>query len=132
MKKIILSIFLITSLCAISIAIVLSTTGYETDKFNQLISKKINENDNQISINLKKIKYKIDLKNLNFFLITNDPDLNFYNSDISLKNLKVYLDLFSLLKSKIKITKINVLTNELNIDQLKKIILKLFLVVLKK
>ena len=124
MKKIILSIFLITSLCAISIAIVLSTTGYETDKFNQLISKKINENDNQISINLKKIKYKIDLKNLNFFLITNDPDLNFYNSDISLKNLKVYLDLFSLLKSKIKITKINVLTNELNIDQLKKIILK--------
>ena len=124
MKNILKRGFLLLTFIIISIGIILSTTGYETSKFNKLISEKINQNNEDILINLKKIKIKIDIKNVNLFLETSNPNLNYRNIDIPINNTKVYLDFFSLLKLKPKINKIYFRSESINIDQLRKIILK--------
>ena len=124
MKNILKRGFLLLTFIIISIGIILSTTGYETSKFNKLISEKINQNNEDILINLKKIKIKIDIKNVNLFLETSNPNLNYRNIDIPINNTKVYLDFFSLLKLKPKINKIYFSSESINIDQLRKIILK--------
>ena len=125
MKKIffILSIILIL-LLSLSI-IVLSTKGLETKKFNDLISNKVIEKNKDISIKLVKIKFKFDLKNFNLFLETKNPNVIYKNQKIPIEGVKVYLDFISLIKSKPKIDKVNISSDEVNIDQLKKIIFKM-------
>ena len=54
MKKIIFTIILLISFILIILIAVLSTTGIETGKFNNLISKKINQNNDNINL-LKEI-----------------------------------------------------------------------------
>ena len=41
---------------------VLSTTGLETKRFNNFISQKINERNDKLKINLKTIKFKLDIQ----------------------------------------------------------------------
>ena len=81
-----LIIFLITSLIT-----VLISTGVETNKFNNLISKKIEENNQNISLEFKKIKFKFDIKNFSLFLNTNDPIIYYKEVKIPLKNIKFIL-----------------------------------------
>ena len=104
--------------------IILSTIGFETDKFNNLISDKAIENNKNISLKLEKIKFKFDFKDFNLFLETKNPELIYKNLAIPIQNVKVYLNFYSLIKSKSKIDKINISSKEINIDQLKKIIIK--------
>ena len=53
MKKFIFSLIIFILLSLLSIITVLSTIGIETSKFNDLISKKINQANNFIEINLE-------------------------------------------------------------------------------
>ena len=124
MKNFLIRGFLLLTFILIGIGTILSTIGYETNKFNKLISEKIHQNNEDVLINLKKIKFKIDIKNVSLFLETNNPNLNYRNIDIPINNTKVYLDFFSLLKLKPKINKIHFRSESINIDQLRKIILK--------
>ena len=124
MKKIFFTTSLILLFVLIFFIIVLSTVGYETNKFNRIISKKINENNQHVLLRLDKIRFKFDIKDISLFLETKNLDLEYRNLDIPIENVKVYLNPISLIKSKIKITKINVRSQELNINQLKKIIIK--------
>ena len=124
MKNFLIKGFLLLTFILIGIGTILSTIGYETNKFNKLISEKIHQNNEDVLINLKKIKFKIDIKNVSLFLETNNPNLNYRNIDIPINNTKVYLDFFSLLKLKPKINKIHFRSESINIDQLRKIILK--------
>ena len=124
MKKIFFTLSVIViSLLFFSI-LILSTKGFETEKFNELVSNKVIEKNKHISIRLEKIKFKFDLKNFQLFLETKNPDLIYKNSNIPIENVKIYLDFISLIKSKPKINKINISSKEININQLKKIILK--------
>ena len=107
-----------------SIIVVLSTSGYETKKFNEIISKKIIEGNKDISIKINTIKFKFDLKDVSLFLQTNDPEVKFQNLNIPIKSFKIYLNLESLIKSKKKIKKINIVSDKINIEKLKKIIIK--------
>ena len=124
MKKVFYTSCLILLLILTSVITVLSSIGYETDKFNKIILKKINENNKKISLRLKKIKFKFDIQKISLFLETNSPELRYQNTNIPVKSIKVYLDLFSLIKSKTKINKINITSKEVAINQLKKIIIK--------
>ena len=124
MKKIIFKeIFFFVIVLILSISI-LSTTGITTDKFNTFILKKINNNYKDTSLNLEKIKFKFDIKDINLFLETNNPELVYKGSKIPVDNVKAYLDFISLVKSNPKIDKINISSKEINIDQLKNIIIK--------
>ena len=45
---------------------ILSTVGIETNKFNNLIYNKINQSNNDIKLDLNKIKFKMILKKLDY------------------------------------------------------------------
>ena len=124
MKKVILRTIVILFFLLVSLMTVLSTIGFKTDRFNQLISNRILENNKNFSLKLEKIKFKFDIKNFNLFLETKNPEVNYKNLKIPIKEVKAYLDFISLLKSKPKINMINISSKELDINQLKRIISK--------
>lgn len=121
MKKIFFFILIFIFLSAISFVIILSTFGIETNKFNNLISQKLNDSDNNINIELSTIKFKIDLKELSLFLETKDPLLDYRKVKIPAKNLKVYINFLSIVKSDINIQKVNLQLNQLDLQNLKKL-----------
>ncbi len=106
------------------ILLVLSTTGYETQRFNKILITKIEESNKDISLKLQKIKFKFNFKNQSLFLETKNPSIKYKDLNIPVENVKVYLNIISLLKSKTKIEKIEVDSSEINIENFKKIILK--------
>ena len=119
-KKIILSLFLIFIFLLALITSILSTTGIETDRFNRLIINQIEQKKN-IKLKLQAIDFKLDLKDLSLFLETNQPKISYKDVLIPSKNIKVYIDFLSLLKTELKIKKINITLVKLNIDQLGKL-----------
>ena len=104
--------------------IILSTTGIETNKLNSFISNKINKFNN-INLSLTTIKFKIDIEEMSLFLNTKNPEISYMNTTLPTKTVKVYIDFISFLKSKPKIKKINLVLNQLDIEQLKKISINL-------
>ena len=92
MKKIIIWFFYILIILSITSVIILSTTGIETTKFNKIVSEKISENNKNVLLKLKKIKFKIDIKKVSLFLNTDEPTLIYGNQDLPIQNIKVYLD----------------------------------------
>ena len=120
MKKISIILILILGI----FITILSITGLETDRFNEIISKKIVENNNKVSVKLQKIKFKIDIRKLSLFVETNGPTVVYSNIEIPIKNIKAYFDLTSFFSSKINVNKIVISSNELNIQKLKKILIK--------
>ena len=124
MRKLFFTVNLVVFFSVIFSVIILSTIGYETNKFNGFISKKISENNKNINLEIEKIKFKIDIKKLSLFLETNTPKLNYKKLNLPLENVKIYLDFISLIKSELKINKVNIISKEINIDQLKKLIIK--------
>ena len=120
MKKIFTSLFLILLLSIIILIIALSTLGVETNRFNKIINQKINNYNNNINLNLKSIKFKIDIKELSLFLETLDPELNYRGTIIPSKNIRVYLNFASIIKSDTKIEKINIIFEKIDLKQFKK------------
>ena len=121
MKKILYSLILLLFLVLISFTIILSTIGVETDSFNNLIIKKINQTNNNINLKISTIKFKLDIKEISLFVETKNPQINYRKADFPTKYIKVYIDFFSLLKSDPKIKKINLFFNQFDIVELRKI-----------
>ncbi len=120
MRKILLSLIILIFFSIVTLIIILSTIGFETNKFNKLITDKAVQAKN-IDLNLKKITFKLDYKEFNLFLETQNPKINYRDILIPVQNVKVYVDFLSLLKSDPKIKKINLTLNEINISQLNKL-----------
>ena len=120
MKKIILNLFLLLIFILIALIITLSTIGIKTNKFNKLITDKVIETKN-INLTLNSIQFKLDPKELSLFLETQNPKINYKDVLIPAKNVKVYIDFLSLLKSDPKIKKTNLILEELDITQLNKL-----------
>ena len=120
MKKLILSLLTLILILSIALFIVLATTGLKTSKFNKLISDKAAETNN-IDLSLKTIQFKLDPKKFSLFLETENPIIKYRDISIPVKNIKVYIDFFSFFKSDLKITKINLVLEELNVTQLNKL-----------
>ncbi len=121
MKKILNTLFLFFLISFLSLLLIISTIGIETNRFNDFISQKINQSNKNINIKLDRIKFKLDVKNISLFLETLNPKIIYRNATIPAKQIKVYVDFFSIVKSEPKIEKINLIINEIKIDDLKKI-----------
>ena len=67
MKRIFYISFVIIFLILIVAITILPGTGYETDKFNRIVSEKISENDKKVWLSLEKIRFKFDIQNLSLF-----------------------------------------------------------------
>ncbi len=119
MRKFLLTFVLIVFvILALSISI-LSTIGIETKQFNEIVTKKINENNSNLNLQLDTIKFKIDIKEISLFLETKNPKINYRNTTIPSENIKVYIDFFSVIKSDTNIKKIIVDIKELDLQRLK-------------
>ena len=122
MKKIIFNFFLILLLIFSICILILSTIGVETKRFNNLVSKKIYQTNKNVSLKLNTIKFKLDVNEVSLFLETLNPEISYRKVLIPAKNLRVYIDFFSLIKSEPKVKKINLVLEELDVNKLKKII----------
>ena len=121
MKKILTTLFLFFLISFLTLLLIIATIGIETNRFNNFISQKINQNNKNINIKLDKIKFKLDIKNISLFLETFNPKIIYRNSTIPANNIRVYIDFFSIVKSEPKIEKINLIINKITINELKKI-----------
>ena len=62
-----LKISLLSSLFILLISIlILTTIGIETNKFNNFISKRINQTNNNLDVQLSTIKFKLDIQEIKF------------------------------------------------------------------
>ena len=131
MKKIIYYLILLLFFILISFMIIISTIGINTDKFNDLITKKINQTNSNINLKLSTIKFKLDVKEISLFIETINPQINYRNADVPAKKIKVYINFFSIIKSNPEIKKINLVFNQIDIVELKKYQLLLNLLILQ-
>ena len=120
MKKLLINLTLVSLLFFIILLTTLSTIGIKTNKFNEFIKEKTSEKG-KINLELKSIKFKIDPKKLSLFLETENPNINYSDVTIPVQNLKVYVDVLSLIKMRPTIKKINLSLDELDVSQLNKI-----------
>ena len=119
-RKIIYNSFLSLIFFLILFIVILSTVGIETDKFNKLITNQIEKSKN-IDLELQTVNFKLDLRELSVFIETQSPKINYFNKAVPTKNVKVYVDFLSLLKTNLKINKIYISLDNLNYTQLKKL-----------
>tara|TARA_B100001057_G_scaffold477079_1_gene545868 strand:+ start:3628 stop:5796 length:2169 start_codon:yes stop_codon:yes gene_type:complete len=120
MKKLIVNLIILIFFLFIFLLIILATTGVETNKFNNFISEKVFQ-IKKINLELNTIKFKADPKELSLFLETQNPKINYKENLIPAKNIKVYIDFLSLIKSDIKIKKTSISLEEIDIVKLKKL-----------
>ena len=99
---------------------ILSTSGIETNKFNKLISENVSQTKN-INSKLNSVKFKINLKELSLFLETNNPKISYKNISVPVKNIRVFINFLSVIKSDPKIKKINIVLDELDVTELNKL-----------
>ena len=119
MNKTITVVFSFVFILIISLIVVLSTTGIKTEKFNNFITQKIKENNKKIELDLEAIQFKLDLKEASLFLETDRPKIYYRNILIPTNKIKVYLDFLSIIKSEVKIKKINLSLDQISVNQLK-------------
>ena len=120
MKKVFLVLITLVFISIIFLLTLLTTIGIETNKFNKIISDKINKN-NQVKLELETIKFKFDINQISLFLETNNPKIFYREVIIPAKNIKVYIDFLSIIKSDTKIEKVIFNLKQININQIKKL-----------
>ena len=122
MKKILLrAIFLISFLC-VGIIIYLSTIGYQTSQFNNLIYDRIKLFNNNLSLNIKKIKIKLNIRDFTLYLSTKEPNIIFNQVSLPIEELKSFIDLKSLIRKNILITKVSLNINDVDYNDIEKIL----------
>ena len=117
MKRIVINLILFVIISFITLVVMLSTIGIETNKFNKLITEKISQEKN-INLKLETIKFKINPKELSLFLETQNPEIIYRNFLVPVTSIKVYINFFSLFKSDLIIKKISLMSEELDIVQI--------------
>lgn len=122
MKKIFLSSTIFLFITFIMLAGYLVLFGYETDKFNSFLENKIKSHVAHVIIDIEKIKVKINVKNLNFFITTSKPNMKYRGNEIDIKKIDAYIKLNSLLSGKPQINKINLVSNEINVNTIKEVV----------
>ena len=92
MRKIFSTIIFLLLFLFIFFIITLSTIGINTNKFNNLISQKITQSNNNIQLDFNSIKFKLDIKKISLFIETIEPKIKFHDNTIPIENIKVYVD----------------------------------------
>ena len=122
MRKIVLGLIFFIFFVIFFSLVFLSTIGYETNKFNSILEKRIASNLLNTKINLNKIKIKIDFTNFSFYLTTLNPNIKYHNNDVKIKKVDAYINLKSFLIGKPNIDLINISSHEIKINEIKDIV----------
>ena len=124
MKKTIFSTLLFILFLLFLATFYLSFFGFETDKFNKIIKSKVEESNNNITLDFEKISILLDIKKFVLFVKFINPDINYYQTTIPLKSLRTNVDLEFLTQKKIVIKQIILSTKYLDFKNIKPILTK--------
>ena len=101
MKKNIIKYLLLFAGVFVVLIIYLSLIGIETDRFNNQIKDKLTKNNNNLDVNLNKIKLTFDPLNFKFNAKTIGAKIIYKNKNIELESIKSQISINSLIKNKI-------------------------------
>ena len=112
MVKRLVQIIIILVLLFISFCLYLSIYGLNTNKFNDLISKKISEKNKNFTITFDKIKIFLNIGTFNLEIKTDKPSIIFQDKEIKIKSISTSLPIKSIIKKKNNINNIKIITDE--------------------
>ena len=112
MVKRLIQIIIILALLFISFCLYLSIYGLNTNKFNDLISKKISEKNKNFTITFDKIKIFLNIGIFNLEIKTDKPSIIFQDKEIKIKSISTSLPIKSIIKKQNNINNIKIITDE--------------------
>ena len=95
-----------------------STIGLETKKFNKQIKERIYQKNNQLKLDLKKIKLTLDPINFKINAKTIGPKITYKGKLIELEYIKTQTSLISLFKNQLAISNIKISTKSILLKDL--------------
>ncbi len=99
----------------------LSFFGIKTNKFNNLITEKIEKNEN-LKIKLNDVFFKFDLANFEFNLSTSNTNIKYFNDEIKLSSAKATVSLNNFISRNFLIKKIVIESKQNEIKKITNII----------
>ncbi len=96
----------------------LSIYGLNTNKFNDLISKKISEKNKNFTITFDKIKIFLNIGSFNLEIKTDKPSIIFQDKEIKIKSISTSLPIKSIIKKQNNINNIKIITDENKINNI--------------
>ncbi len=96
----------------------MSTKGIKTDNFNNLINQKIKEIDPKIKLNFNDINFKLRTSDFIIEVRSLNPKIAVNKKKIDLELIKFDLNVLNYLKKKNPVSKISVISEENNINQI--------------
>ena len=115
--KFFLKIIFSISLIIIFIIVYLSLIGFETSKFNNQISNSVKKIDQNLDIELKKIKIILNPINLNFSAKTIGPKITNKKETLDFEFIKTEIPLKAILNNEFLIEKIEISTKSLDLKK---------------
>ena len=95
MGKFFLRFFLLVVIVIVSLVIILTYVGVETNKFNDLIKSKTNEVNQNVKLEFKKTKIYLNPTKFNLIVKLQAPQILIKNNKIDLSKLDLFLSLRS-------------------------------------
>ena len=118
MKKNIIKYFLLVTCSFVFVIIYLSVIGVETEKFNNQIKDKVFKNNNNLKIDLKKIKLTLDPFNFRINAKTIGANILYRGKNLELEYIKTKISLISLIKNKFVSSSIELSTKSILLKDL--------------
>ncbi len=115
--KVIFKIFIVLFFTFIFLISYLSFVGIETDKFNNQISKKLNNINDNLEIDLKKIYLIFDPINFRLNIKTIGPKLKSSKQTIEIESIKTQISLRSFFEGEFSIENLDVSTKSMKINE---------------
>jgi hypothetical protein len=125
MQKTLYSIFLILILIFTFFIIYLSSVGVETSRFNNIIIKEIKKKDPNIKLSLNKIRIKFDIKKIQIYLSTSEPEIIYQGVKIPIKEINLYTKIISILKSKNEINQAIISLENFSVNDIQKLAVRI-------
>jgi hypothetical protein len=124
MKKFFLTFFGICILLLVGSVVYLSVNGHNTSKFNQILTEQIKNKNPELKVSFDKIKVKFNLKKINLYLSTKNPSIVYREVQLPVKDIKIYINFLSLIKSRPEIERATVSSGKIEIENIKKLVLR--------
>ena len=118
MKKIIYNFLLSTILIFLLFVGYFSFFGIETDKFNQQITNKVKSINNDIQVELKKVKLILEPLKIRIKVKTLGPKIKSNNETLNIESIETHISLKSLINGKFALTSLDISTNSLKVKKL--------------
>jgi len=116
MIKSALKIFLIGFLILVLAVFYLSIFGLKTEKFNKQIIKNVLKINQKIDLNLKEVKYLLNISNFSINITTENPQILLEESELKIQNIKTNIPLKSLINNQISIDGLQITTKEIKLN----------------